>query len=1098
VELLEGAKASLVLEDASFSYKLDKKDGKEKDKGRDGKGEDKGRDGATGDDTVGAAETSAALTAAPASAATAATATASDAKAPYFLKGLSISVQGPRLIGVCGRVGSGKSSLFAAALAEMQMAPGGRVAVNGRVALCTQVAWIANATVRENILFGRDWDARWYKQVLHACALEADLAILVAGDETEIGERGINLSGGQKARVALARAIYSRADVYLMDDVLSAVDSHVARHIFEECVLKLLADKLVVFATNQLHILPHFDDIWYLQDGEIVARGVYNDVLAANDSFRSLVAEFESEVGTQQTNKHTHKHTKQNNPHVLLKSAQRCECRSPPCLHSISLTLYTLVGHAISPLPQQAKVKARGDDGAASDATKAADAVVGVAAEKNPAADNTTTGGKALIGKVLIVDNSVSKTDDRHTHGLGMQIDATLKVTFVGEGGQAIGGGIEKGDVITKMGDEIFVSGHQTDVEAVAALTAAKAAGKDIVVEFNGGVAVPASADNTTAAAAAAAADAADRIERKAKGKIVSEETRESGTVDREIWMRYYGAMGKCSFKSAVAVNLLALAVTIFADNWVGVIWAVDAFDTEESFYRNWFILLVFIALVTSCIAAVLVQLVGLMGAANIFKGMLNTVFYLPLSFFESVPSGRVINRFSRDTDLIDQLLPMNLENVLRMFGFGFCILSFIVSSFPPFFIFLIPVTWIYYQVAQFYRPSARDCQRLESVTRSPIFNRFQESLNGTSTIKAFGETGRFIADNDEKLDRNQRTFWAQRSTERWLGVWLEILANVVIAVTALLAVATKDVYTFKSDEDRQRFAARAGVTLAYTFQISFVFNWGLRMLTELETRMNSVERIVEYTDKTREAPPVIEGQRPPAGWPSEGKLVVKNLSMRYRAATPLILRSVSFAIEPRQKVGICGRTGSGKSSLFVCLLRLIEYEEGEILVDGVNLKQMGLSDLRSRITIIPQDPILFEGTVKSNLDPFEESSDEQLLAAVHKVELIGAIHAAVDQGQGGAADDDKGGSGAVKPGLYDCLDAVVEEGGSNYSVGQRQLFCVARALLRSPRLLLMDEGGSIVSREFVCMHFSVYKASLILSPILLVLIAHSPFFVAP
>jgi hypothetical protein len=220
-----------------------------------------------------------------------------------------------------------------------------------------------------------------------------------------------------------------------------------------------------------------------------------------------------------------------------------------------------------------------------------------VAAEKNPAADNTATGGKALIGKVLIVGNSVSTTDDRHTHGLGMQIDATLKATFVGEGGQAIGGGIKKGDVITKMGDESFVSGGQTDVEAVAALTAAKAAGKDIVVEFNGGVAVPASADNTTAAAAA---DAADRIERKAKGKIVSEETRESGTVDNEIWLRYYGAMGKCSFKSAVAVNLLALAVTTFADNWVGVIWAVDAFEKEKSFYRNWFILLVFIALVTS------------------------------------------------------------------------------------------------------------------------------------------------------------------------------------------------------------------------------------------------------------------------------------------------------------------------------------------------------------------------------------------------------------------------------------------------------------------------------------------------------------------
>jgi ATP-binding cassette subfamily C (CFTR/MRP) protein 1 len=485
-----------------------------------------------------------------------------DARTEFRLR-LSLSVGGPRLIGVIGAVGNGKSSIFSAILGEMTLR-GGSVKRRGRVAMCEQVSWICNATVRDNILFGRPFDKQWYGKVLHAAALEDDLAILVSGDATEIGERGINLSGGQKARVALARAMYSDADVYMLDDVLSAVDVHVGAHIFQHGVLGLLKNKLVVFATNQLHLLADFDEVLLLKDGEVCAQGRADELEGSSDAFRELMQEYNRQLATKET-----------------------------------------------------EVDAAPASTADSAAVEAAPEVV--------------------------------ETD-------------RLKRTDGGEDSPAPG------------------SKH-------------------------------------------AGAQSAAQLE---KGKIVSVETKETGAVSSSVWRRYYDALGHTSFWLTTGSLALGLSSMVVADIWVGTVWASKSGGLTQQQYMRVFLCIIFGSMCLMAFSLWRTNTMSVAAAARIFDQMLRNVFYLPLGFFESVPSGRIINRFSSDTDKIDQLLPQNLEAVLKQYGFGLVILLFIISSLPPIIVILVPLAWVYYKVSQLYRPCARDNQRLEALSRSPIFNRFQ------------------------------------------------------------------------------------------------------------------------------------------------------------------------------------------------------------------------------------------------------------------------------------------------------------------------------------------------------------------------------------
>ncbi|CAM9671284.1 unnamed protein product [Ectocarpus sp. 13 AM-2016] len=354
-----------------------------------------------------------------------------------------------------------------------------------------------------------------------------------------------------------------------------------------------------------------------------------------------------------------------------------------------------------------------------------------------------------------------------------------------------------------------------------------------------------------------------------------------------------------------------------------------------------------------------------------------------PVSFFDTTPVGRVLNRFTKDMDSIDLLLPRNIPQML-------------------------------------YRPVNRDLQRLESVSRSPIFAQFSETLNGVSTVRAYNQEGEFINRNNARLNDSSTAFYLMHVSNRWLGIRLEAMGTTMILAAALLIVFSKGSggLTIKGGV--------AGLVLTYTQQVTGYLTWTVRMGCEMEARITAVERAQEYADLTPEAPPIVDDYRPPQGWPKSGAVKLSGIKMRYRPGLDLVLKGVSLDIKGGERIGIAGRTGSGKSSLMVTLFRMVEPCGGSLTIDGVDGLRIGLQDLRKAISIIPQDPVMFCGTMRDNLDPFGLCDDVTIWAALEAARLAHYVS-----------------------GLEGKLEAEVSEGGENLSLGQRQLVCLARAVLR-------------------------------------------------
>ncbi|XP_027481055.2 canalicular multispecific organic anion transporter 2 isoform X7 [Zalophus californianus] len=628
---------------------------------------------------------------------------------PPTLHSLDIQVPKGALVAVVGPVGCGKSSLVSALLGEMEKLEG-TVCVKGSVAYVPQQAWIQNCTLQENVLFGRALDPTRYQRALEACAMLADLEMLPGGDQTEIGEKGINLSGGQRQRVSLARAVYSEADLFLLDDPLSAVDSHVAKHIFDRVIGPegVLAGKTRVLVTHSISFLPQVDFIIVLADGQVSEVGSYPALLQHSDSFANFL----------------------------------CNC------------------------------------------------------------------------------------------------------------------------------------GRDEDKESLKE-------------------------DNRTA------------LE-----------------------------------------------------------------DTEDE------------VLLTE-------------------------------------------DTLSNHTDLTDNE-PVMYE-VQKQFMSSLATLVVIVASTPLFTVVALPLAVFYVLMQRFYVATSRQLKRLESISRSPIYSHFSEMVTGSSVIRAYGRSQDFKAISDAKVDTNQRSCYAYIASNRWLGVQVDFVGNCVVFFAALFAVIGRNSLS----------PGLVGLSVSYALQITLTLNWMVRMMSDLESNIVAVERVKEYSKTETEAPWVVEGSRPPAGWPLQGEVEFRNYSARYRPGLELVLRNLSLRVRGGEKVGIVGRTGAGKSSMTLCLFRILEAAEGEIRIDGVNVADIGLHDLRSQLTIIPQDPILFSASLRMNLDPFGRYSEEDIWRALE----LSHLHTFVSSQPAG-------------------LDFQCSEGGENLSVGQRQLVCLARALLRKSRILVLDEATAAIDLE--------------------------------
>jgi len=423
---------------------------------------------------------------------------------------------------------------------------------------------------------------------------------------------------------------------------------------------------------------------------------------------------------------------------------------------------------------------------------------------------------------------------------------------------------------------------------------------------------------------------------------------------------------------------------------------------------------------------------VGVIRAARkMHDGMLVCVMRAPTRFFDTTPMGRILNRFTTDQYTLDNDLRQTVSMVLMCVIRVLQVSLFIIYVTPAFIPIVFPLGYVYFKVQEFYRSSSRELKRLESVAKSPIFSHFSETLNGLSTIRAFNAQHEFF-DNSRRLnDTFSRSYFNNNASNRWLAIRLEFIGNVAVGSAALFAVLQSD-----SPSD----AGLIGLSITYALEVTGTLNWSIRTFTQLETYMIASERITEYTTMETEAAAVIESERPPKSWPSQGKLVFDNVMLRYREELDPALKGVSFSTEAGEKIGIVGRTGAGKTTLAVALFRITEIFSGTIRLDGVDVSKIGLDDLRTNIAIIPQDPVLFAGTIRSNLDPFSEYRDFDLESALDKVHMRDFVR-------------------AQKDGLLH----EVKEGGSNLSVGQRQLLCMARALLRKAKVIVMDEATASV-----------------------------------
>ncbi|XP_063555579.1 multidrug resistance-associated protein 1 isoform X5 [Gorilla gorilla gorilla] len=427
------------------------------------------------------------------------------------------------------------------------------------------------------------------------------------------------------------------------------------------------------------------------------------------------------------------------------------------------------------------------------------------------------------------------------------------------------------------------------------------------------------------------------------------------------------------------------------------------------------------------------VSIGGILASRCLHVDLLHSILRSPMSFFERTPSGNLVNRFSKELDTVDSMIP----EVIKMFMgslfnvIGACIVILLATPIAA--IIIPPLGLIYFFVQRFYVASSRQLKRLESVSRSPVYSHFSETLLGVSVIRAFEEQERFIHQSDLKVDENQKAYYPSIVANRWLAVRLECVGNCIVLFAALFAVISRHSLS----------AGLVGLSVSYSLQVTTYLNWLVRMSSEMETNIVAVERLKEYSETEKEAPWQIQETAPPSSWPQVGRVEFRNYCLRYREDLDFVLRHISVTINGGEKVGIVGRTGAGKSSLTLGLFRINESAEGEIIIDGINIAKIGLHDLRFKITIIPQDPVLFSGSLRMNLDPFSQYSDEEVWTSLELAHLKDFVSA-----------------------LPNKLDHECAEGGENLSVGQRQLVCLARALLRKTKILVLDEATAAVDLE--------------------------------
>ncbi|XP_071557607.1 probable multidrug resistance-associated protein lethal(2)03659 [Temnothorax nylanderi] len=773
------------------------------------------------------------------------------------LQNINIKVRPGELIAIVGQVGAGKSSLLNVILKELRLQEGS-IQVNGKIAYASQEPWLFAGSVRQNILFGQKMDQIRYDRVTKVCQLKRDFSLLPYGDKTIVGERGISLSGGQRARINLARAVYAEADIYLLDDPLSAVDAHVGKHMFEECIEKYLRGKTRILVTHQLQYLRDVGRIIVLKDGAIQAEGTYDELGSMGVDFGRL----------------------------LENQAKTDEKSSRPPSAPVSRS-------------------------------------------------NSRTASITSLSSFMTNETSKQEPEEVAEMRTVGNVSGEVYTGYFRAGGNWC---------------IIFM------VVMLCIMTQLAASGGDFFI--------------------ARWVDIEENYMNQTDEGVV--EDPESPFTRMECIYIYSG------------LTLLTIVITLT---------------------RSW-------AFFWTCMRA----------SMRLHDRMFRSISRATMRFFNTNTSGRVLNRFSKDMGAVDEMLPTALIDCIQI---GLSLLGIIVVVAIANVWLLIPtviVGIVFYYLRIFYLATSRSVKRLEGITRSPVFGHLSATLQGLPTIRAFRAETILTKEFDNHQDLHSSAWYIFIASSRAFGFWLDVFCVLYIMLVTLSFLVLDNYGRGSMD------GGYVGLAITQSIGLTGMFQWGMRQSAELENQMTSVERILEYS-KVDSEPPLESApdKKPKSEWPQEGKIQFKSVFLRYAPLEPPVLKNLNFVVFPREKIGIVGRTGAGKSSLIQALFRLADVD-GVIEIDGVNTGQIGLHDLRSKISIIPQEPFLFSGSLRRNLDPFDSYTDDPLWRALEEVELK-------EMG----------------------LEAHINEGGSNLSVGQRQLVCLARAIVRNNPILVLDEATANV-----------------------------------
>lgn len=857
----------------------------------------------------------------------------------FKLRDIDVAFKPGKLNVIVGPTGAGKTSLLLALLGEMEHVSGKvflpgiiprddlvvdpRTGLTESVAYCSQAAWLLNDTIRNNITFASAFNQERYDKVVEACSLTRDFDILAAGDQTEIGEKGIALSGGQKQRVSLARALYLNSRHVLLDDCLSAVDSHTAAWIYDNCISgPLMANRTCLLVSHNVALtITNAEWVVVMNNGRVKAQGA-PDELAAN-----------GHLGDDE---------------MIKTSTMNSRTQSSTSLKGLALKNSEMKAKAAVIEAKLKKIQVEDDEAVATDGKLVeeegkSDGVVGLDVYINYSKE---FGGLMVWLGILVVfivpqciyfyqswwlrnwsQNTASGVESIHSMGFAAQ---------------------------SIHGQSLGVVGRFSAPTLVYNVISSKASDFFTVMKSH---------------------------------------------KDEKSTMYY-----------------------IFVYAIIGVIYALTA-----TFKSLW------------------VYLAGVTASNNIFKHVLHKVLRAKLRFFDKTPLGRIMNRFSKDIESVDQELIPFAEGTFACFVNCVSILVIISCITPGFLVFALIISYLYYLVGVFYLTLSRELKRFDSITKSPIHQHFSESLTGVATIRAYGVENRFMKQNLTAIDTNNRPFFYMWVANRWLCLRVDVVGSLVMffsGVFVLMSIGKID-------------AGLAGLSLSYAISFSEAALWIVRLYANIEMNMNSVERLQEYENVDQEPPAEIPETKPDPSWPTAGEIDVQDVSLRYAPELPRVIKNVSFHVKPCDKIGIVGRTGAGKSTIITAFFRFLDLETGCITIDGVDISKIGLTDLRQAITIIPQDPTLFTGTIRLNLDPFKQYTDEQIFEALTRVNLIAP-----------GERDSLAVSTADNQNKFLDIESPISEGGNNLSQGQRQLMCLGRSLLRSPKVILLDEATASIDYE--------------------------------